>query len=43
MNVKTFPVHIQAMSSQTIKTYRSDLQLFRAFLSERSVTDIAGL
>jgi site-specific recombinase XerD len=43
MNDETFPVHVQIMSSQTIKTYRSDLQLFGAFLSERSVTEIAGV
>ena len=43
MNVETFPVHLQTMSSQTIKTYRSDLQLFGAFLSERSITEIAGV
>ena len=43
MNVETFPVHLQTMSSQTIKTYRSDLQLFGTFLGKRSITGVAAV
>jgi site-specific recombinase XerD len=45
MNIEPFHVHLQKTmrnrSSQTIETYRSDLQLFGAFLSERSITEVA--
>jgi site-specific recombinase XerD len=43
MNVETFPVDLQTTCFQTIKTYRSDLQLFGAFLGKRSISEVAAV